>query len=71
MKGIVDRIEGNVVVIEIDGQTQDINKNDVSSDIKVGDVVLLVSGKWITDETETKQRESKIIKLMDDVWEDD
>ena len=26
MKGIVDRFEGNIVVIEIDGKTQDISK---------------------------------------------
>lgn len=71
MKGIVDSFEGNLVVIEIDGQTQDINKNEVSAEVKVGDVVLFVSGKWVTDETETKQRESKIKQLMNDVWEDD
>ncbi|WP_169083275.1 DUF3006 domain-containing protein [Paenibacillus sp. PL91] len=70
MKGIVDRFEGDYAVIEIDGQTQDVSKKDVSASVKVGDVVVLVAGVWTTDTTETKQREQQIKKLMDDVWED-
>lgn len=70
MLGVVDRFEGDYVVIEIEGQTKDINKNEVSSNIKVGDIVKLVNGVWTTDVTETKQRKERIKKLMDDVWED-
>ncbi|WP_438349195.1 DUF3006 domain-containing protein [Paenibacillus sp. FA6] len=70
MKGIVDRFEGNYVIIEIDGQTKDVNKSEVDVSVKAGDVVVFVNGVWTTDATETKQREQHIKKLMNDVWED-
>ena len=70
MKGIVDRFEGNIVVIEIDGNTQDISKDIVNSDVKVSDVVELVNGKWVTKKEETDKRKKEIKSLMDSVWED-
>lgn len=70
MKVIVDSFEGDFVVIEIDGQTQDISKNDVSLDVKAGDVVVLISCMWKTNVGATEQRAKQIKKLMDDVWED-
>lgn len=70
MKGIVDSFEGDYVVIEMDGHTQDILKSDVDISVKVGDVVVLVDGVWTTDLTETAKQQHKIKKLMDDVWED-
>ena len=70
MKGIVDRFEGNLVVIEIDGNTQDIPKDRVDPDVKVSDVVELVNGKWIAKKSETEARKKKIKSLMDSVWED-
>ncbi|WP_424765720.1 DUF3006 domain-containing protein [Paenibacillus sp. sgz302251] len=70
MKGIVDRFEGKFVVIEVDGQSQDVSKNDVNSSVKVGDVVKLVDGIWTTDKIGTEKREKQIKELMEDVWED-
>jgi hypothetical protein len=70
MKGIVDRFEGDYVIIEIDGQTQDVDKSVVNTSVKVGDVVVFVDGVWTTNITETVIREQNINKLMDDVWED-
>lgn len=69
-KGIVDRFEGDFVIIEIHGHTKDIHKNDVSDHVKAGDVVVLIDGKWETDESQTRLREKQIKNLMDDVWED-
>ncbi|MGE7215288.1 DUF3006 domain-containing protein [Priestia koreensis] len=70
MKGIVDRFENDIVVIEIRGQTEDVSKDIVHDNVREGDVVLLVNGKWVRDEEETKKREREIQTLMDDVWED-
>jgi hypothetical protein len=70
VKGIVDRYEGEFVVIEVDGVTKDILKADVDANVKVGDTVVFVDGKWLTDEDETKNRSKQIKKLMDNVWED-
>lgn len=70
MKGIVDRFEGNIVVIEIDGNTQDISRDIVDSTVKVNDVVELVNGLWITQKEESATRSKEIKNLMDSVWED-
>lgn len=70
MKGIVDRFEGEFVVIEIDGATQDVVRSAVNPNVKEGDVVRLINGVWQTDEDETDIRSKKIKNLMDSVWGD-
>jgi hypothetical protein len=70
MKGIVDRFEGDFVIIEIEGITQDVPKEMVDPNVKVNDVVELVNGKWITKKEETEKRKKEIKSLMDSVWED-
>lgn len=70
MKGIVDRIEENFMVIEIEGKTTDVDSTKIAEDVKVGDVVVLAHGIWTTDKRETKQRKTKITKLMNEVWKD-
>ncbi|MGM9929965.1 MAG: DUF3006 domain-containing protein [Bacillus sp. (in: firmicutes)] len=70
MKGIVDRFEGDYVVIEIGGQTQDIHRNLVDEHVEISDVVVLKNGKWYTDEDETPKRTQQMKALMDSVWED-
>jgi hydrogenase maturation factor len=70
MKGIVDRLEGDVVVIEVEGVTQDVPNSIVELGVKAGDSVIFIDGIWITDESETKSRTKKIKELMDDLWED-
>jgi hydrogenase maturation factor len=70
MKGIVDRFEGKVAVIEIDGITQDIPRSSVDPGVVEGDYVELINGIWVTNEIETKNRTNKIKDLMNDVWKD-
>ena len=70
MKGIVDRFEGDFVVIEIEGNTKDVPKKQVDPSVKVNDVVELEDGKWIVKEEETEKRKKEIKALMDSVWED-
>ncbi|WP_080833566.1 DUF3006 domain-containing protein [Cohnella massiliensis] len=70
MKGIVDRFEGDFVVIEIDGETQDVPRSLVADDVKTGDVVELQNNNWVRNPLKTQKRNNKIKKLMDSVWED-
>ncbi len=70
MKGIIDRLEGDYVVIEIEGQTKDIPRSQMDPEVKAGDVVRFRNGKWQTDARATARREDQIKKRMDDVWED-
>jgi hypothetical protein len=60
VKGIVDRFEGEFVVIEVDGGTKDYLKTDVGVGVKAGDTVVLVDSKWLTDEDESKRRSIEI-----------
>ena len=41
MKGIIDRFEGDLVVVEIDGETKDFPKSIFPIEAKQGDVVLI------------------------------
>jgi hypothetical protein len=70
MKGIVDRFEGHIAIIEIDGVTQDIPRSIVEPGVGKGDSVELVNGIWVTNKIETKNRTNKIKDLMKDVWKD-
>ncbi|ATF13619.1 DUF3006 domain-containing protein [Brevibacillus brevis X23] len=70
MKGIVDRFEGDYVVIEINGETQDVEKGKVADGVIAGDAVELIDGTWTKDVDGTESRSAEIKKLMDSVWED-
>ncbi|TCZ79943.1 DUF3006 domain-containing protein [Paenibacillus albiflavus] len=70
MLGIVDRKESNYYVIEMNGITKDVPKNQVASGVREGDVVELKNGIWMKNDAATKQRANSIAKLMKDVWED-
>jgi hypothetical protein len=70
MNGIVDRFEGEIVVIEIDGVMQDFSKSIVEPSVQAGDSVNLIDGKWVTNKVETENRTKKIKELMNNIWED-
>lgn len=70
MKGIVDRFEDNIVVIEINGKTQDILRSFVAEDVQEGDVVEFQDGIWIRNPLATEKRSKKIKDLMDSLWDD-
>lgn len=70
LDGIVDRIEGEFFVIEVDGVTVDVPKEEVDTKVKAGDYVENLAGKWVTNIALTRDRTEKISKLMDDVWAD-
>ncbi|MBS4198331.1 DUF3006 domain-containing protein [Bacillus sp. FJAT-49732] len=70
MRGIIDRFEGEWVVVEIDGETQDFEKSMFPKEAVSGDVVEIKGDKVRILKTETEQLRKEIEKLMDDVWED-
>jgi hypothetical protein len=67
MKGIIDRFEGELVVVEIGGETKDLPKDLLPSEAKVGDVIEI---KITLLKEETQKLKSEIDQLMKDVWED-
>jgi hypothetical protein len=67
MKGIIDRFEGDLVVVEINGETKDFPKEILPSEATVGDVIEI---KVSLLKEETQKLKSEIDQLMQDVWED-
>ncbi len=69
-KGIVDRFEGDFVIIEIDGKTVDVPRAEVDHNVKVNDTVVKKGELWVTDMEATKSRHQYMKNLMDQLWED-
>ena len=66
----VDRIEDDIVVLE-NRTTQEminINISELPNDIKTGDILKKVNGKYFIDDEETKSIEKRIHDKMNDLW---
>jgi hypothetical protein len=70
IKGIIDRFEGNIAVVEIDGVTKDFDKAIFPKNAITGDIVEIDGEKVIVLKTESEELRKEIEALMDDVWED-
>jgi len=70
MKGIIDRFEGDIAVIELENnEFIDINISDLPKNISTGDIIELQDGKinlWLE---ETKNKKQAIEDLMDELFE--
>lgn len=71
MKGIVDRIEKDVVVIEIEKEIFNFNIDLFPEGIKEGDLVEYEKDKFVILEDETKKREKEIGDLFHSLIEKD
>ncbi|MEW4286207.1 DUF3006 family protein [Priestia koreensis] len=69
MRGIVDHLEGEIVVIEINGQTQDFNRSIFDEEVEVGDVVEINDNTGVVLKDETEERRAEVQKLMDELFE--
>jgi hypothetical protein len=70
IKGIIDRFEGQFVVVEINGKTKDFPKSIFPKEVTVGDVVEIKGEKVTVLKNETEKLRREIEQLMDEVWED-
>ncbi|MBS4197493.1 DUF3006 domain-containing protein [Lederbergia citri] len=70
MRGIIDRFEGEWVVVEIDGETKDFEKSLFPEEAVIGDIVDINDENIKVLKNETEKRRKEIEKLMDDVWDD-
>lgn len=69
-KGIIDRFEGNFAVVEFEDRTEDIPKEILPNDCKVGDVLTISDNKITVDKAETLKRKEEINNLMNELFED-
>lgn len=70
IKGIIDRFEGDIAVVEIDGMTKDYNKALFPKEASVGDVIEIEGKKVTVFRNETEKLRKEIEDLMNDVWEE-
>ncbi|MGZ9816080.1 DUF3006 domain-containing protein [Peribacillus simplex] len=72
VQGIIDRFEGKIAVVEIDGggDMKDFPKSALPKGAKVGDM-LIIDGNTITISKEgTEKLRKEIDDLMDELFED-
>jgi hypothetical protein len=70
IKGIIDRFEGDIAVVEIDGKTKDFPKSIFPKEAEVGDVIIIDGDKITVDKKATDKLRKEIEELMNEVWED-
>lgn len=66
----VDRFEGDMAVLEDRKNNKMINvkREELPSDIKEGDILKMISGKYFIDRDFTQEISERIKKKMDDLW---
>lgn len=69
-KGIIDRFEGDIVVVEFDEEMKDIPITKLPKGVNVGDVLLFDGNKITIDKKETSKLKNEIDELMDELFED-
>lgn len=69
-KGIVDRFEGDLAVVEFDEEMKDIPKSKLPKGVKVGDVLIFDGDKVTVSKEETDNLRKEIEDLMDELFED-
>ncbi|WP_012390443.1 MULTISPECIES: DUF3006 domain-containing protein [Exiguobacterium] len=70
-RGIIDRFEGDLAVVEFREVMEDIPKSRLPKLIQPGDVLWFYEdGKVEVDAKERKRLSSDIDELMDELWED-
>ncbi len=70
IKGIIDRFEGNIAVVEIEGMTRDFKKSIFPESAEPGDFVEINGDQVTILKDETEKRRKEIEELMDELWED-
>lgn len=66
----IDRFEEDIVVLE-NRKTQEIinlKKEELPEEIKSGDILKKINGKFLVDKTETKKVENRIEQKMNHLW---
>ncbi|MGK7379788.1 DUF3006 domain-containing protein [Planococcus sp. 1R117A] len=70
IKGIIDRFEGDMAVVEIEGVTQDFKKSLFPETAEPGDFVEIDGNRVTILKDETEKRRKEVEKLIDELWED-
>lgn len=64
VEGIIDRFEGDMVILEIEDGILNFNRELFPADAKEGDIVEYIDNKFIINEEKTKERKKHIDQLF-------
>lgn len=67
---IVDRIEGNIVVVEDNNSIIQINRIYINGEVKEGDVLVKLNGVYEVDYNKTNLRKEKINAMIKGLWKE-
>lgn len=70
MKAVIDRFEGEYVVLDIGGKIEKTSRMEVPREAREGDVLVKRGRKWVVDLAETEKAKKAIQELVDELWED-
>ncbi|MFD6440549.1 DUF3006 domain-containing protein [Peribacillus sp. NPDC060186] len=71
VQGIIDRFEGKIAVVEIDGgDMKDFPKRSLPKGAKVGDMLIIDGDKITISKEGTEKLRKEIDDLMDELFED-
>jgi len=66
---IIDRFEGEYVLLEDEENHYEIKRSELPSDCKEGDVIITQCGKYVVDVEQTNLRRNAILRLQRNLWE--
>lgn len=69
-KGIIDRFEGEIAVVEFEKEMKDIPKADLPEKAQAGDVLIFEGDTITISAEETAKLKKEIDDLMDELFED-
>lgn len=69
-RGIIDRFEGDIAVVEFNGVTEDISRVELPIDCEIGDVLVFNNEEITVDKTGTANKRKEIDDLMNELFED-
>lgn len=67
---IVDRIEGNIVVVEDNNSIIQINRIYINGEVKEGDVLVKLNEVYEVDYNKTNLRKEKINAMIKGLWKE-
>ncbi|RID88762.1 DUF3006 domain-containing protein [Peribacillus asahii] len=69
-KGIIDRFEGDLAVVEFNDTMEDIPKAKLPKEAGIGDVLIFDGDKIIIDTKKKAKLKQEIEDLMDELFDD-
>lgn len=70
MRGIIDRLEGDVAIVELEGKImKNIYVSVLPYGVQEGDVIEFINGKWWHNQAESQKLRAQAAKKIDNQFE--